>query len=99
MLCNATCLLPNTTVFLACCYGGNLSVAQSVFSDCPSVSTIVGSEGKATKEALMLAFHAVLYNFAVKETTICEAAKRASAAAQLDISCRDIFTLQSSGVT
>jgi hypothetical protein len=93
-LCGSVDLQEDSIIFVASCHGGALSVAESIFANCPKVLAVVGCAGIAKPPAISLAFHAVLYSYIVLGESVCESARRAAITANLPIECRTFLEVQ-----
>lgn len=88
-ICDGARLYDEAVLFLACCRGGNVQVAQHLFGNCMEIDYVLGPRWKASAHDLVVGFHVFLYNVEVRGEQPSRAAERASQATGYDFYCHD----------
>jgi hypothetical protein len=88
-ICETKCLGNNAVLLLACCNGGMLRVAATLFSNCTQIDYVCGPRWSVTQADLAAAFHVLLYNLEYRNEEPAVAVDRASKAVGYQFSFHD----------
>lgn len=77
-ICETKCLENYAVLLLACCNGGMLRIASTLFSNCTQIDYVCGPKWSVTQADLAAAFHILLYNLEYRNEEPSVAVGRAS---------------------
>lgn len=88
-ICETKCLEDYAVLLLACCNGGMLRIASTLFANCTQIDYVCGPKWSVTQADLAAAYHVLLYNLEYRSEEPSVAVERASKAVGYQFSFHD----------
>ncbi|MBS9767099.1 MAG: hypothetical protein KGV44_06125 [Flavobacteriaceae bacterium] len=89
IICETSCLNPESIVMLYCCKGGMAKVVYTLMKMCDNIKYVCGAKQSVNSLDLTTAFTMFLYNFEYKGINPVISAQKASLATDIRLECYD----------